>query len=502
MKKIIPTKLAVHRLFPEVLSRIFRALVNIDPPTKKENGTHLGWIHVSHVSQPWRRAAIGDAMLWTTVSAEFAAPLVKEMIRRSKSMPINVICEGEEILSIPFIAGFLAPDQLVRLKTLRLCPNKALSEAFIGLLDKPTPLLEELALGSQHDRDCRHLPAALFASTLPRLRKLTLQGWMPSSWDALYLRNLTSLSIHAPYVSKLHSLPATKLLEILSRCPKLETIELRRVVEPLDAAGLLSLSSNNQIVDLPCLAQVVLEWTWQAITVNSLFDHLQIPPTCKIHMKFDHCLWSTSSLHGLLALFSGNTSTWNPLRELSLDASPTGVVLVANDTSNEKCLALPDDAKYTIEWTGYMLRGRGLLLAICEELCLADVAVLKISADTRSFTKDKDVLKRFLSGFRAVKTLVLSKEEAVDCVVSVLAEAQSGSVVAADHIGREAVAAEVQNHTLLLPSLQALVLEAVSLDQYGEGEEMVGDKVARMLQIRRSLGAKVRCELHALPFEL
>lgn len=61
--------------FPaEVLSKIFLALKNDTLPSRR-------WIRVSHVSQLWRRVALGYPALWSDVSLD--NPHVNVWIKRS-----------------------------------------------------------------------------------------------------------------------------------------------------------------------------------------------------------------------------------------------------------------------------------------------------------------------------------------------------------------------------------------------------------------------------------
>ncbi|KAI0042529.1 hypothetical protein FA95DRAFT_1500021, partial [Auriscalpium vulgare] len=55
----------VVRLPPEVVEKIFLALVAVNPPTEID----LGWIsRTTHVCQAWRRIALGYPDLWTSIT--------------------------------------------------------------------------------------------------------------------------------------------------------------------------------------------------------------------------------------------------------------------------------------------------------------------------------------------------------------------------------------------------------------------------------------------------
>ncbi|KAI0308566.1 hypothetical protein OF83DRAFT_1160568 [Amylostereum chailletii] len=67
VKKVCNELIPVHRLPPELLSKIFSLLTFVDQPScrgPRSSNHSLGWIRVTHVCQRWRSVAHSAASLW------------------------------------------------------------------------------------------------------------------------------------------------------------------------------------------------------------------------------------------------------------------------------------------------------------------------------------------------------------------------------------------------------------------------------------------------------
>ncbi|KZV64144.1 hypothetical protein PENSPDRAFT_588859, partial [Peniophora sp. CONT] len=88
----------------ETLSLIFTFLRSVDPPLYRDRSPNqqkcatvtlphnraFGWISVTFVSRRWRHVAIGNGTLWTQLNNFIGPRWLNEMVRRSKSAPLDI----------------------------------------------------------------------------------------------------------------------------------------------------------------------------------------------------------------------------------------------------------------------------------------------------------------------------------------------------------------------------------------------------------------------------
>ncbi|TFY73169.1 hypothetical protein EWM64_g10843, partial [Hericium alpestre] len=328
----------VSRLPPEVLSNIFSILTAVDPPTHKRtfvernfiNMRGLGWIRVTQVCRSWRHIVLSDARLWTDICAQLSPLWMTEMLERSNqtlftfSANFNTESEGSDkgkLMAV--VEEVLSPRHLARLKGLHFNSwNPRYMRTAIKRLDQAAPLLDSLSIrsGTIYNASTRLVPDDIFASTLPQLRNITFEGWIPASWDVHYLCNLTSLEISRSSDDPVYSMSIAKCFEILENSPQLETLVLKHVVSSTSKEVL---PSGHEAVALPCLTKFAMHCSIPGLIV--LFSGLIIPRTSAVEVGFHTTHARFSELISLLAAFSRRAdASASPLRKISIDCVRKG----------------------------------------------------------------------------------------------------------------------------------------------------------------------------------
>ncbi|KAI0041168.1 hypothetical protein FA95DRAFT_1477476, partial [Auriscalpium vulgare] len=88
------TLIPIHRLPPEILTRIFMLCAehsrDVWQKTIGIQRTTIGWIAITYVCRRWRQLALGFAGLWTMVTFTLGERWAEEMLKRSQARPIVV----------------------------------------------------------------------------------------------------------------------------------------------------------------------------------------------------------------------------------------------------------------------------------------------------------------------------------------------------------------------------------------------------------------------------
>src|SRR5216683_7288618 len=82
----------ISALPPELLSQIFHLHAHQEPPWYGDGEEQkLGWIGVTHVCREWRRVALNDSSLWTTIKeVSPRAQWISEMLVRARMAPLAI----------------------------------------------------------------------------------------------------------------------------------------------------------------------------------------------------------------------------------------------------------------------------------------------------------------------------------------------------------------------------------------------------------------------------
>ncbi|KAI0056810.1 hypothetical protein BV25DRAFT_1864177 [Artomyces pyxidatus] len=345
-----------------------------DPPTLTQ--IQLGWITITHVCHHWRQVALEHPSLWNNISFSLGDNWAKEMLARSKSVPILYTREFRSTLwdglergrQASALNAAIASDTAVltshisHVRTLKLWGPSGFLSPVVKSLTSPAPLLESLDLkGSRFHEFLISLPSHLFAGQAPRLRHISLDGCRVS-WTSPVLRDLESLSVVVPYERRVefpehnllesvtmgHELSGAsaqddaswaptydQLFRTLGRMPALQTLKLDGCLPPLT-------EFTSGPVELPVLKQLNLSGA--VLQCVQLLGQLQVPASAALFIdcwSYDH---TGNEFTALLPLLSPHLASSNgngtAIRTLKLNSMSYPVALavtawnhVLHDTS-------------------------------------------------------------------------------------------------------------------------------------------------------------------------
>ncbi|TFY75074.1 hypothetical protein EWM64_g8938 [Hericium alpestre] len=463
------------RLPAEVLAHVFSMLAECDPPSAKpfpidERGEkqHLGWIVATHVCRRWRQVALSSPALWTNIGAPQTAPWMEEMLARSKQVPFTFsasIALDRTICDV--IVKALGPDHISRMKGLHLSAsecdgyglftegqNKSLRIYVLKNLNHPAPMLETLVFKNMTWYN-EALPQNIFANTLPRLRRFSLDQCFELSWEAPYFRNLTDLDLD--FRSKFSS---AKLLTLLKESPMLENLKISRRGPSDDQERYV-----GDIVSLPALKTFFIMSNADAICAE-LLSGLAIAPTARQEIRLSGVCPEESLLIIPVPTIPINAE------ELSTRLSPSTLRLICN--TNPRCSATDitlrawfngeDDKlvapQFFLRWnpaTGHAAALRRVLgsfdvrglanLVVCSEKLVTDLC---------------DVFEDAFGRMSAIKKLTLSGRG----IAPLLSYLENTHIVPPDQ-GNSKVDDEdsPQKPSLLFPELECLCISGLPFDK-------------------------------------
>ncbi|KAI0061052.1 hypothetical protein BV25DRAFT_1992574 [Artomyces pyxidatus] len=236
----------------------------------------LGWINVTHVCRRWREIALSTPRLWIVVDFSLGPSWLKEVLARSKHLPIAL---DNNSSPIPYKAANIISCNIFRATSMVLRDLEDDSDGCSSIYDislsRPAPLLQNLSL---HSVPSFALPFKLFGNHAPQLRRLSLTNcwalpWTSNIWKQLVHLDLTFLNPTNPDED-------TPLLEdflcLLETTTALETLKLHQFVPCVDA------SEDIQIVNLPHLRLFIVNG--DAAQCASFIVRLRIPPTARLRI--------------------------------------------------------------------------------------------------------------------------------------------------------------------------------------------------------------------------
>ncbi|TFK62594.1 hypothetical protein BDN72DRAFT_848506 [Pluteus cervinus] len=270
--------LAVHRLPPEIFTRIFFFLqADIHDVTP---GVYYKWTAVMQVSQYWRRSALEHKYLWGGLSHSTTAT-------RSSSWALTCLQRSLMTFSTsgdPFAETVLR--EIDRITTLVINvvetpggvgTSKGLAKTLQNL-GMAAPILKTFVIKGrnpfQHSTR-NHIPKVLFNSFAPSLIRFAITEFA-STLHQVPSCNMTKLLLVYPRGHP-GSLSFTTLFQIL-RSTKLRTLELQHALfdGTAPADGITSIS-------LPFLSS--LSFSAHASHCTKFLSHVVVPPSCRVSIK-------------------------------------------------------------------------------------------------------------------------------------------------------------------------------------------------------------------------
>jgi hypothetical protein len=315
----------IHGLPDEILGVIF--LINTSKLVQQGNekysyDPHSTTLATAQVCQRWRAVALDYPVIWSRIiDYERHSPLwIEVLLARSGSALIDVGGDSAlESVKLQHPRGKFVLQSIFqrisRLKTvslhIRRAPWESICRSFLG---HPAPNLEFLNLiTSCPFPDCIYR-YPLFADHAPCLRRLHLERCL-IDFSSSVLSNLTELSVRevvplavmsASGQSQLKVPPSVGgWLGILKNIPALRFLTISSAISHFTEHDPLP------VVDLPHLALLTIGTRFYSGV--SLIDHLNIPPSCGIRLRFyRNNNRSTVGLDGpkLLSFLSKQLTHW------------------------------------------------------------------------------------------------------------------------------------------------------------------------------------------------
>ncbi|TFY80164.1 hypothetical protein EWM64_g3846, partial [Hericium alpestre] len=304
----------MNRLPTEILTYIFAILTDVDPPKRISFSSgeriervyyrRLGWIRVTHVCSSWRQQALANFRLWTNIDAEHTPVWMDEVILRSRQMPLAFSLDIDkfhynqwnEVRNV--VERVLSPAFSLRLSRFHFkIWFEGEMDSLLKMLVNPAPLLEELELRTESPMVSSRDLSTIFASSMPRLRRLALEGWAPSFEDLPYLRNLTSLEIVNARKSSSRPVLVADCLDVLTHSPLLESLILKGIFKSTETTN-----CARAPVALDRLSMLGLQSTIPELV--TFLRGLRVPATSAVEIDFAPSPDGLADLLPLLAPFA------------------------------------------------------------------------------------------------------------------------------------------------------------------------------------------------------
>lgn len=290
------SSIPIQNLVTDVLSTIFRFCVTergIDPITPCRRCAPF---NISQVCREWRRLALADSNLWTTICIELAEEEIDahlatldRYLERSNDRPLSMEINLEWMNKNWIISGWIrrtdpgaSKDPIyrnwdgvvktqLRWKSLKLC-------AVIGLgpeLDLVnTPLLEDLDLQIPSYSGC--LPFKVHLEGMPRIRNLEVNGCVDLVFTGATLANLQTVSIFLD--DEKEGISTEEFWQLISNAPSLRKIRLH--VIDLDSHSAIELKPVL-LKDLQHL-EILIKSPLHAVAI---FNGLTLPRLDTLHVS-------------------------------------------------------------------------------------------------------------------------------------------------------------------------------------------------------------------------
>ncbi|KAI0064666.1 hypothetical protein BV25DRAFT_276815 [Artomyces pyxidatus] len=273
----------IFRLPPEILASIFEL--------HRDGYVDIAWIGITHVCRRWRDVALGIAQLWSRIDLDYGLDWFEEMIVRSKSAPVAIICRFTSPVSfaIDLIIAHLSQIQTLDLVVGSLTDSE-LRLLHHGLATCPAPCLQTLSLIDNYRPKLSHPPKPLeIAHQAPRLQSLVLDNVFQISWDQFTFREISRLHVVLPKHEYVGPFPLPSLETILDCLEKLPSLTLLVLGECFPRSHDPTHHLSRTIA-LPRLDWLDLTGTISGCT--QMLEHLGLPPSANL------CLNSRLTIKG------------------------------------------------------------------------------------------------------------------------------------------------------------------------------------------------------------
>lgn len=507
----------ISRLPNEILCKIF-ALIRFSSSTHYDHIRIYEWVFITHVCREWREVCLGYRDMWSELRTDtIPYPWLELMWERSKGTPLSL--QWHLMADTGGWADLLhriLGSPLTIVKDLELNGEPASLTTALRFLKTPSQSLRSLTIrnDSVRTRGWKSNPNANAPVLLPErflsengsaLRILDLQkSFLP--WNSGLFQGLTFLRLNFPPQSAFPAPTPTQLLDIFSRTPQLEHLDLNIPLPEMDDT-----LDKSRIARFPALASLKLSGMCSPVT--ALFARLRIPPSSQVHLT---CV--QSAMRDLVALGLALRAAWyaSPLSPARGSYTNTaggrfkGVIITTNGYKEGLAFACytehgegdipnPVDCEFTLNFpeedddsnrTWYSTTV--LPAKACSRL-LRTLPLDGISEATVGHWVRKEEMEEVLTILQGVKGLNLEEEtEPAAMAINVLLDNAS--------VATKTPKNKAPN--ILLPNLQWIRLHGLNVSNKAappitmadvpERSPVYLDRLTKLLQIRASFGMRLK----------
>ncbi|KAJ7576125.1 hypothetical protein C8J56DRAFT_837411 [Mycena floridula] len=277
------SRLAIHRIPPEILSEIFRLTQPHLPSFFSSTADNFHdltgtrrWLDLLGVCRRWRGIVATSPKLWSSVIHQSD---IERYLKRSLSAPfsVNLLPAAPQELKISTHDSLAVHRRRLAELHFNISDNPAyLTHRF---LTRSAPELFSLSVYSLSPVASTALPP-LFAGQMPRLRQLALAHFV--SWPTGYFHNLTHLALcDQPYHARLST---SMFLDFLEHSPLLEVMILADAGPIKEDALDHPPVTAGRMISLTALKELNLGIMFPAFAVARLLSHLSIPSNTDIYI--------------------------------------------------------------------------------------------------------------------------------------------------------------------------------------------------------------------------
>lgn len=375
----------IGKLPPELLEEVFKhhvahCIANYEDGSSCAN---MSWIQISHVCAHWRSVALGCPQLWlrVVVTSNPNPAWIRELLRRSKGMPISVAADiATHVTSTRQVPNArietlkrLLCNESPRLREIRISAPLHSVRGLLKSIGKPAPYLTSIVVRESGTYWCIAGPSML--KTLPADSSQTLQRLelvdLPFSWDSLAsFVALRHLKIVRPgYMDK----PLMRgVFDALEKLPLLQSLDLDNALPAL-SERFDGLPVASRIVNLPDLQCVRLNAG--TIDCANFLDRLSFSPDATIAC---FCTDARGAAY-LGAALAAQLSQAAPLRTMSMQIDEYARLRFFDTEvplESSRRMSKLDITLQTKQIEGSVL---DWALAICNALSLPAVRTLEVS---------------------------------------------------------------------------------------------------------------------------
>ncbi|KAJ7598348.1 hypothetical protein C8J56DRAFT_913822 [Mycena floridula] len=277
------SRLAVHRVPPEVMTHIFSLTQSSFPsffPWTAEDFHDLAnsrrWLDLLGVCRRWRGIIAMSPQLWSAIDHEAD---IDTYVKRSQFAPFSVNLLRET----PFKEASISTLDILAVHRRRL------SQLHFEMSDDPGHLNhrflthsvpELISLSIDRATSATTILPAIFGGRMPKLRQLTLSR--VSSWPTGYFHDLTHLALSSQSYS---DRPSTSIfLDFIEHSLRLEVITLEGAGPSKDEVDDFPPVATGRMISLSSLKELNLSSPFPAFAVARLLSHLSIPANAQLHI--------------------------------------------------------------------------------------------------------------------------------------------------------------------------------------------------------------------------